>query len=195
MDPQPWKQAAWLAGLGTCAVVAAVGCAVSFARLGQSSAPKTNKTTTAKQVVEEFLHRQSMRDLDGMCAMVDDDVTYVNEPHPPERHIHGIDKFRAAFASSPCIWCEDAELKLLRISHEPGSDTVFVERLDQFCIDGVWLRIPICGYLVVNAQTNKIKFWKDYWCYAKYKEFTTKAFGPEFRLFRATVVDPTKVRG
>jgi len=90
--------------------------------------------------------------------------------------------FRDAFAASPCtrargagvrrrpptddeapagIWCPQADLKVLQMSHVPGSDTVFVERLDQFLIDGVWLRVPNCGY--VKVENGKIKLWKDYW--------------------------------
>jgi len=31
--------------------------------------------------------------------------------------------------------------------------------------------------------------------YAKYKEFTTKHYGPDFRLFRKTVTNPDALRG
>ena len=57
-------------------------------------------------------------------------------------------------------------------------------RLDQFRVEGKWLTIPILGYLVVKG--GKIQYWKDYWCYKKYKAETTELFGPEFSLFKAT---------
>ena len=63
-------------------------------------------------------------------------------------------------------------------------NVVFVERLDQFKIHGQWLSIPICGYLVVEA--GKIRVWKDYWCYQKYKAQSTRLFGPDFSLFKVT---------
>lgn len=121
-----------------------------------------------------------------MCELVHDDIVYINEPHPPERAIRGKKMFREVFEASPCIWCPQADLKVLQSSYQPESDTVFVERLDRFFIDGHWLSVPICGYLKV--KDNKVVFWKDYWDYAKYKEFTTKTYGPDFRLFRKTVV-------
>ena len=42
---------------------------------------------------------------------------------------------------------EMAKLEVLRMA--VAGDTVFVERLDQFLIEGKLLQIPICGYLVV----------------------------------------------
>ncbi|KAH9259680.1 hypothetical protein BASA81_002102 [Batrachochytrium salamandrivorans] len=165
---------------------AAVGMAVGY---GLSTvafrAEKTAARSPVEQVVHEFLEAQSERDLDKMCSLVSDDILYINEPHPPERAITSKKMFREAFAASPCIWCEKANLKVLQSSHVPGSDVVFVERLDQFLVDGHWLAIPICGYLKV--YNGKVVLWKDYWDYAKYKEFTTRTYGADFRLFRKTV--------
>jgi limonene-1,2-epoxide hydrolase len=112
-------------------------------------------------------------------------LIYLNEPFPPERQLRGKENFRDAFANSPCIYCEQANLQLLQLAHETGSDTVFVERLDQFLIEGKWLAIPICGYLRVNKE-GKVYFWKDYWDYQKYKQFVTKEYGPDFKLFKTT---------
>lgn len=166
----------------------ALGAAIGYA--AASSASHNNNTSTkgkskVEQVVTAFLDAQSERNLDKMCSLVDDNLVYINEPHPPERAIRGKKMFREAFAASPCIWCEKANLQVLQMSHEPGSDTVFVERLDQFFVDGHWLAIPICGYLKV--KDDKIILWKDYWDYFKYKDFVTKTYGPDFRLFRTTV--------
>lgn len=113
------------------------------------------------------------------------DIVYINEPFPPERYIIGRNNFREVFSTSPCIYGEDANLQLLQLVHEPGSDTVFVERHDQFLVDGKWIRIPILGYLKV--KNGQVCFWKDYWDYQKYKQYVTKEFGPDFKLFRSQV--------
>lgn len=170
-----------------CLAVAAAAVAGVAVGYGLSSL-QTNQPaarSAVEQVVHDFLEAQSERDLDKMCSLVADDILYINEPHPPERAITSKKMFREAFAASPCIWCEKANLKVLQSSHVPGSDVVFVERLDQFLVDGHWLAIPICGYLKV--QHGKVVLWKDYWDYAKYKEFTTRTYGADFRLFRKTV--------
>jgi limonene-1,2-epoxide hydrolase len=162
--------------------------AISGYILAANNTKKTNNKSTSPtyKTVMDFLHAQSIRDLNKMCDLVDDNIVYINEPHPPDRAIKGKARFREVFADSPCIWCEKANLQVLQSSYEEGSDTVFVERLDQFFIDGVWLAIPICGYLKV--KNGKVILWKDYWDYAKYKAFVTANYGPDFRLFRKTVV-------
>jgi hypothetical protein len=56
-----------------------------------------------------------------------------------EKQIYGREQFRTFFRSSPCIWAEEASLRLLRIggSCEPHSELaadvvpVFTERIDQ----------------------------------------------------------------
>jgi limonene-1,2-epoxide hydrolase len=154
----------------------------ALSKLGSSSSGKDDEVV---RVVTAFLDAQSERNLDKMCALVDEEVVYINEPHPPERAIRGRKMFRDVFAESPCIWCEKANLQVLQLSHQPGSDTVFVERFDQFFIDGSWLAVPICGYLKV--KNGKVVLWKDYWDYAKYRQFVDKTYGPGFRLFRKTV--------
>jgi len=168
---------------------AVAGYLVAASLMGGDSTPKQGKKGSDQneivRIVTEFLDAQSERDLDKMCSLVDDNLVYINEPHPPERAIRGKSMFREAFAASPCIWCDKANLQVLQMSHQEGSDTVFVERLDQFFIDGHWLAIPICGYLKVT--NGKVVLWKDYWDYAKYKAFVTKTYGPDFRLFRTTV--------
>jgi len=136
----------------------------------------------ALTVVNRFLKAQDDRDLDAMCALVADDVTYINEPHPATRDITTKALFRRAFEGSPCIWAEDAKLKVLRCSCD--GNTVYVERLDNFLIEGKWLQIPIFGYIVVH--NGKVQYWKDYFCYKKYKEQVTALFGPQFSLFKAT---------
>lgn len=141
-----------------------------------------SRKSPAQHVVEAFLKAQDKRDLDLMCSMVAEDITYINEPHEEKRHIRSKTMFRKAFQGSPCIWAEKAHLEVRRMSCD--GDTVYLERLDQFLIDGKWLTIPILGYIVV--ENGKVKYWKDYWCYKKYKEQTTQKFGPDFSLFKAT---------
>lgn len=133
-------------------------------------------------VVLRFLHAQTERDLELMCELAHKDIVYINEPHPPERAIRGREMFREVFADSPCIWCKDARLQVLQYAR--NEDTVFVERLDEFFIEGKWLKIPICGYLKV--KDGRVILWKDYWDYTKYKEFVVNNYGPDFRLFRKT---------
>jgi len=147
--------------VGVSAASAALGYYLASSSPSSSLPSPSPQESSVEKVVREFLHAQSERNLDKMCDLVADDIVYINEPHPPERAIHGKQMFRAAFSDSPCIWCPEANLKVLQSSYRPGSDTVFVERLDQFFIDGHWLRIPICGYLMV--ENGKIKLWKDYW--------------------------------
>ena len=144
---------------------------------------ESTKEDNVVGVVLRFLHAQTARDLDLMCALAHQDIVYINEPHPPERTIRGKAMFREVFADSPCIWCKDARLQVLQYAR--NGDTVFVERLDEFYIQGKWLKIPICGYLKVKG--GKVVFWKDYWDYKKYKDFVVANYGADFRLFRKTV--------
>ena len=135
------------------------------------------------RVVKAFFKAQDARDLSGMCSLVDNNILYINEPHPSSRHICGRHAFQAAFANSPCIWAEDARLEILNIAYNPMTRVVFVERLDQYLIQGKWLKIPISGFLEITKQ-GKIAKWKDYFCYKKYKEQTIKLFGKGFSLFK-----------
>ena len=158
---------------------AAAGAAATWMML------RTNRGSScdeAEDVVRRFLAAQDERDLDAMCSLVAKDVLYINEPHGEERHIRSRAEFREAFARSPCIWAEKANLQVLRLVSAGG--VVFVERRDQFLIDGKWLTIPICGYLVVHA--GEVALWHDYWDSGKYREQTARLFGPAFSLFRST---------
>ena len=67
---------------------------------------------SAQRLVEAFLAAQDRRDLDSMCSMVAEDVTYINEPHEEARHIRSKTAFRKAFEGSPCIWAEEAKLEV-----------------------------------------------------------------------------------
>ena len=67
---------------------------------------------------------------------------------------------------------------------QAGSTKVWYERKDGFKIDGIWLYIPICGYVIVDEATGVVVFWKDFWDYKKYKAFVTEKFGADFKLFR-----------
>jgi limonene-1,2-epoxide hydrolase len=167
--------------LALVGVGALLGVAYSSLVLsGASEAAAEERREHALHIVLAFLEAQSARDLERMCALVTDDMQYINEPHPPERHITGRDMFREAFAQSPCIWCEEAKLELLHYACR--GDTVFVQRLDRFKIDGKWLEIPICGLL--RVRDGKVAYWKDYWCYGKYKAFVTANFPPGFSMLR-----------
>jgi limonene-1,2-epoxide hydrolase len=117
-----------------------------------------------------------------MCELVAEDVEYDNEPLPPEKKIHGREQFRKFFESSPCIWCDEAELRELRVGIDSVNGQVLTERLDRFKIDGKWLEIPICG--AFDVVDGKVKRWKDYWDYAKYNERKALLFGRVFALFR-----------
>lgn len=178
-----------LVSLGVAVGVAA--CKGLMSRRHDDSEAATVKEEAEKEalrVVFAFLDAQSRRDLDGMCELISDDIVYINEPHPPSRAIRGKAMFRDTFERSPCIWCKDANLELLQHSH--NGLTVFTERLDQFFIEGKWIRIPILGYLKV--RDGKVAFWKDYWDYAKYKKAVQEDFGPDFKMFRERSAMDTK---
>ncbi|GBG29463.1 Hypothetical Protein FCC1311_056842 [Hondaea fermentalgiana] len=68
-----------------------------------------------------------------------------------------------------------AQSYLTTLKFARNGSLVFVERIDNFLINGTWLRIPICGYFKVCQ--GKIEFWKDYWDYCRYKEFVRNTFG------------------
>mmetsp|Transcript_128727 Transcript_128727/g.293895 ORF Transcript_128727/g.293895 Transcript_128727/m.293895 type:complete len:145 (-) Transcript_128727:44-478(-) len=135
----------------------------------------------AQAAVQAFLKAQDDRDLDAMCQCVTDDIVYINEPLPPERQIRGKEMFCKVFAMSPCIWAEEAHLRVLNMSASPG--LVFTEREDSFLIEGKWLRIPICGRFNVDDQ-GLIREWKDYWDYKSYEQRKLDLFGEGFSLFR-----------
>ena len=63
---------------------------------------------------------------------------------------------------------------------------VFCERLDQYKIDGRWLKIPIMGVFDVDITAGTILRWKDHFCYAKYQKQKEALFGANFSLFRKT---------
>ena len=136
----------------------------------------------AEETVHAFLKAQSDRDLDAMCALFAEDGIYINDPLPDHRQIRSRAKFREAFAGSPCIWCEDAELRVLRSA--TAGNRIHVERLDRFCVDGVWVEIPIHG--IVEVEDGIVTYWKDYWCYAKYSKFVKENLPPGFSCFQVS---------
>ena len=136
------------------------------------------------KVALDFLHAQSLMDLDLMCSYVTDDIVYINEPFPEKRDIRGSKMFRDVFEGSPCIWGQEANLQIIQ-SCCRGS-TVFVTRLDQFLVDGHWIKIPINGFLKI--KDGKVAYWKDYWCYKKYREFIDNTYPQGFSLFKKTRV-------
>eukprot|EP01062_Namystynia_karyoxenos_P042391 TRINITY_DN3098_c0_g1_i2.p1 TRINITY_DN3098_c0_g1~~TRINITY_DN3098_c0_g1_i2.p1 ORF type:complete len:221 (+),score=78.72 TRINITY_DN3098_c0_g1_i2:72-665(+) len=144
----------------------------------------------AVQVVRAFLKAQDDRDLDAMCALVTEDLVYINEPLPPSKQIRSREQFRRFFESSPCIWGEDAELRLHSLVWDAGRQVVLTERLDRFKVEGKWLEIPICGAL--DVEGGKVKRWHDYWDYVSYSERKERLFGPGFSLFRAPAERPAE---
>lgn len=136
----------------------------------------------AEQTVRAFLKAQSARDLEAMCGLCADDIVYQNEPLPASKQIAGLEQFRQFFGSSPCIWCDQAELRELRLAADEVNGVVLTERLDRFYIDGQWLEIPICG--AFDVVDGRIQRWKDYWDYQSYARRKERLFGPGFSLFR-----------
>jgi len=171
--------AAALFGVGSAGLAALLVSRKRERRRREEQSSK-NDFASPLAVVRGFLAAQDERDLDLMCSFVAENIVYINEPHDATRHIKGIDAFRAAFEGSPCLWADDARLEVIR--EACAGDTVFFERLDQFLIDGKWLTIPVCGYMVVSK--SKVVLWKDYWCYRKYKTKTQELFGEKFSMFK-----------
>ena len=56
--------------------------------------PRKLEKSLVEKVVLEFLESQSERNLEKMCSLVDDEIVYINEPHPIERAIRGKKMFR-----------------------------------------------------------------------------------------------------
>lgn len=105
-------------------------------------------------VVNAFLKVAAQRDWDAAFALVTEDVDYQNMMLPA---VTGKQAMKETGEGLLAL-CEDSEWVVL---HEVASgDLVMNERLDRFCMNGVWTDLPVAG--VFRLRDGLICSWHDY---------------------------------
>jgi limonene-1,2-epoxide hydrolase len=111
-------------------------------------------------IVREFLAAWNANDMDRVVAWLHPEVRYHNIPLQP---IHGREAVRAYLKSIGAFdW---VDWKLLAIAAD--GDTVLTERIDEFGIGGLHIKLPLMGAFEIKDQL--IAGWRDYFDLAMYQ--------------------------
>lgn len=106
------------------------------------------------ETVKAFFAAWNRRDLDGVYAMMADDIVWHNIPMEPAI---GIESCKALMATFPPI--EAIEFITHHIA--VNANVVLTERTDKFLIGGAWRSIRLMGIFEINP-VGKIAKWRDY---------------------------------
>ena len=111
-------------------------------------------------IVREFLAAWNANDMDRVVASLHPEVRYHNVPLAP---IHGREAVRAYLKSIGVFdWID---WKLLAIA--ASGNTVLTERIDEFSIGGVHVKLPLMG--AFEIRDDLIAEWRDYFDLAMYQ--------------------------
>ncbi len=110
-------------------------------------------------IIRAFIDAWNANDLDRVVASLHPDVRYHNIPLQP---IQGREAVRTYLHSAGSFdW---VDWKLLAIAE--SGDTVLTERIDEFGIGGVHVKLPIMG--AFEIRDGLIAAWRDYFDLATY---------------------------
>ena len=113
-------------------------------------------SASAESVVRKFLAANLQSDVDELIGFFSDDAVYTDGPRGAHR---GIDAIRAEFREIVEIVPSTAiDIKTL----VADSDTVIVERVDNFEIGGKPFRLEVVGVFEID-NNGRIKRWRDYY--------------------------------
>lgn len=113
-----------------------------------------------EMVVRAFVGAWNRLDLDGVLALLTDDVVYHNIPLEP---ISGRTEVEAYLRSvGPFDTC-DWQILNLAVS----GNAVLTERIDAFTVDQTPISLPIMG--VFEIEMGLIRRWRDYFDLASYR--------------------------
>ena len=110
----------------------------------------------AEGVVAEFIAAVERGDIDGAMGYLAQDAEYDNVPISKA---HGHEEIRNVLGMfiSPD---NPAEFKVIR--QAASGNLVMNERVDRLTIAGKAIELPVAGVFEVDAGTNKITLWRDY---------------------------------
>ncbi|WP_221794968.1 limonene-1,2-epoxide hydrolase family protein [Aquisediminimonas sediminicola] len=122
-------------------------------------------SSTASDIVTAFVAAWNRVDMDGICALLADDVFYHNIPMDP---IIGKQAAMAFIAGFPpfeaCDW---------QVHHQVATGNIVMnERTDRLCFNGVWVGFPIAG--IFEIRDGKIAAWRDYFDLAMFEREMAK---------------------
>ena len=123
-------------------------------------------TNMASDIGQAFVAAWTRVDMDGISALLADDVFYHNIPMDP---IVGKQSAMAFFASFPpfeaCDW---------QVHHQVATGNIVMnERTDRLCFNGVWIGFPVAG--IFEIRDGKIAAWRDYFDLAMFEREMAKA--------------------
>ena len=114
---------------------------------------------TPEATIRAFIAAWNANDIERIVAALDENVHYHNIPLEP---IHGREAVRAYLtAQAKFDW---VDWKLLSIA--ASGNTVLTERIDEFGLGGVHVKLPLMGAFEVHD--GLITAWRDYFDLAMY---------------------------
>lgn len=106
------------------------------------------------ETVDAFIAAWNRRDLDGVFAMMAEDIVWQNIPMEPAIGIEGCKALMAAFPPMEAI-------EFITHYIAVNGNVVLTERTDKFLIGGAWRSIRLMGIFEIDA-VGKIAKWRDY---------------------------------
>jgi limonene-1,2-epoxide hydrolase len=113
------------------------------------------------ELVNEFIRRIEMKDIDGACELIAPHCEYDNVPMSK---MHGPDAVKAALGPFLAGCTEVSWVVAREASTGPF---VFNERLDRFHMAHGWVEIPVTG--VWEVLDGHIVLWRDYFDLATFR--------------------------
>ncbi len=110
--------------------------------------------TAATEVVETFLARLEAMDMDGVLALLADDVVYQNYPLPAD---HGVDAVMKTLTRFNTL-IDEFRVETHNIAERDG--VVLTERTDYLVGPFIYLDIRVNG--TFRVADGKIVLWRDY---------------------------------
>ena len=108
----------------------------------------------AEQVVDEFMGRFAAKDVEGILALVSEDVYYDNVPIGDMRGKAAMREFLAPMVAG------DGPVEFEVHRKAATGNLVFNERTDRMVVQGKQIELPVAG--VFEVQDGLITFWRDY---------------------------------
>ncbi len=115
----------------------------------------------ALATVEAFIAAWCRNDMDGVYALMADDIVWDNIPMGPA---HGIDGCKALMTQFPPV--DGIEFVVHNIAVNGAA--VLTERTDRFLVGGRWRSIRVMGCFEVDPA-GRIKNWRDYFDMAEFQ--------------------------
>ena len=111
------------------------------------------ETTTAIDVVKDFLDALERSDIDGACALLHPDVAYQNVPFPPARGLQAVERQLRGLGR------DFLSFEVVHHNIAASGETVLTERTDVLTVGPVRAAFWVCG--TFELRDGKIVLWRD----------------------------------